>query len=117
MKEKKRKYISILNVELKDLVEDIDVLMAGHKDRSEKGEISNYVFQENQALFKGEISCLNDFANLVLQIDLDRFQTLEELRTFVEKEFKQHLNKGCYAPAIEDVVTRKLRKVLLYVES
>jgi hypothetical protein len=117
MKEKKLKFIRILNAELDDLMEDIELLMGAYKQRCEKGEITNYVFMENQAVFKNEIAYLNEFARLVQRMDLDRFQTMEELCAFVESEFKQNRKKGCYTPSIESVMERKLQKVLLYVKS
>jgi hypothetical protein len=116
VKEKKLKFIRILNSELDDLAEDIEQLMGTYKERYEKGEISNYVYLENNALLKNEISCLKNFAQLTMHIELDRFETLEELYAFVEMEFKRQLKEGCYTHAIEGVVERKLQKVLNYVK-
>jgi hypothetical protein len=116
MKEKKLKFIRILNSELDDLTEDIEQLMEIDREKFEKGEISNYVLLENNALRQNEISCLKNFAQLTLHIELDKFGTLEELYTFVETEFKKQLKEGCYTHAIEGVVERKLQKVLNYVK-
>jgi hypothetical protein len=117
MKEKKLKYIRILNTELDDLAEDIGQLMGIYRERCERGEVTKYVYLENNALFENEISCLKNFAQFTLHIELDRFETLEELCAFVEKQFKRQLKEGCYTHAIENVVERKLQKVLNYVKS
>jgi hypothetical protein len=117
MKEKKLKFIRILTTEIDDLLEDIELLMGVDRARSEKGEISQYVYLENNALFQKEISCLKSFAQFTLRIDLDRYETLEELFAFVKAEFEKQLKEGCYTHAIENVVQRRLQKVLNYVKS
>jgi len=117
MKEKKLKFIRILTTELDDLLEDIEQLMGVDRARSEKGEITQYVYLENNALFQKEISCLKSFAQFTLRIDLDGYGTLEELYAFVKDEFEKQLKGGCYTHAIENVVTRRLQKVLNYVKS
>ncbi len=117
MKEKKLKFIRILTTELDDLLEDIELLMGVDRKRSEKGEISQYVYLENNALLQKEISCLKSFAQFTQAVELDGFETLEELYAFVKAEFEKQLKEGCYTHAIENVVERRLQKVLAYVKS
>ncbi len=117
MKEKKLKFIRVLLTELYDLGEDIDQLIALDKSRCEKGQISNYVCMENDALFRNEIACLKDFEEYVKAVEMDRFQTLEELASFLEDAFRKRRAEGNFLPALEGVVSRKMRKALDYVKS
>lgn len=117
MKEKKSKLISILCTEIQDLSEDIGQLISMYGARRDNGEITNYVFLENSAVLNSEISCLKNFAQLVTGMNLDAFGTLEDLCSYISKEFRTQ-RRGCgYTPAIEDVFERKLQKVLTYVKS
>jgi hypothetical protein len=117
MKEKKLKFIRILNTELDDLTDDIGQLMTLYNERCEKGEITRYVCFENSAILENEISCVKGFMQFTQRIDPDRFETLEDLSVFVKKEFQKHLEDGHYAHAIENFVERKIQKVLTYVKS
>jgi len=116
MKTFQRKFIRILQSELEDLIKDIEMLMKVQKERLEKTEITNYVYLENTALFKNEIACLKNFLKFSAQLDIDRFQTYEELESYIEKEFKNQLEEHSYAQAIESFVARKLKKVINYAK-
>jgi hypothetical protein len=117
VKEKKQKFIRILTTEIEDLIDDIEHLMVVYKNRCEKGEITNYVYLENNALLKNEISCLKNFIKFLSKLELDKIETIEELYLFIGKEFKQQLEEHCYAHSIENFVERKLQKVINYIKS
>jgi hypothetical protein len=117
MKEKKVKFIRILDTELDDLVEDIGQLMELYRKKCENGEITNYVCLENIALLENEISCLKGFSRFTQSIELDRFGTLEDLCAHVKEEFRRHLERGLFAHAIEGFVERKIQKVLAYIKT
>ena len=117
MKENKQKFIRILSAELEDLIEDIERLMGAYQARSVKGDITNYVLLENNALLQNEIFCLKNFIKFINRIDLSQFETLEELYNFIEEKFKREMEEHCYAHAIADFVERKLKKVLNYIKT
>jgi hypothetical protein len=109
-------FIHMLQTELKDLIKDIEMLMKVQKERLENSEITNYVYLENTALFKNEIACLKNFLKYSLRLDLDGFQTYDELGDYIKKEFKNQLEEHCYAQAIESFVDRKLKKITDYIK-
>jgi hypothetical protein len=116
MKKLQRTFMRILQTELEDLIKDIELLMSVQKERLEKSEITNYVYLENTALFKNEISCIKNFLDFSSRLDLDRFLTYEELAACIETEFKKQLEEHSYAHAIESFVSRKLKKIINYVK-
>ncbi|MBN1799448.1 MAG: hypothetical protein JW822_12815 [Spirochaetales bacterium] len=109
-------FIHMLQTELEDLIKDIELLMEVQKQRLEKSEITNYVYLENTALFKNEIACLKNFLKFSSQLDLDGFQTHDELGDYIKQEFKNQLEEHCYAQAIESFVDRKLKKIIDYIK-
>ena len=111
------KFIRILTLELDDLTEDIEQLMALDKSRCEKGEISNYVYLENTSLLKNEISCLSSLGKFVASVDPEGFETVSALLDHITGGFRTLRKEGCYSPAIESMVLRKLQKVFTFVES
>ena len=52
MRNKMKKFLEILKIELSDLEEELQFFGELHKSREKSGEITTYVFRENMNLFK-----------------------------------------------------------------
>ena len=66
MPERKKLFLKILKAELEDCLEDVEDLTNLYERRRDKEEITNYVFQENEALLSREFKGLK---NIILSID------------------------------------------------
>ena len=56
MKKVKHSFKEIMFIELRDLHQDLELLIEENRQRSENATISERVFQENIALFKNELT-------------------------------------------------------------
>lgn len=116
MKEKIKKFLKILYVEIEDLKDDLNLLADIHEEREKKGEITQYVFRENLSLIKKEI----DFVKVVLEqfheLSGSEYKNMDELiRDLDEKIKKKVTDSGC-AEAVYTLLRRKFAKVKNYVE-
>ena len=112
----KIKYLGILKIEIEDLIKDIELLIEVHKKKYDNQEITQYVYRENIAVLKNEVSCLKNFIECIDSIDAEKYQSLQELVDQVEVQFKTQLHEHSYAQAVESFVKRKLKKVSHYME-
>ena len=109
------KYLAILRVELEDLQEDIEELIAQITQEREEGGLTNYVFMENLALFRNELLGVDAFGRILDQLDPGAFATLDELVEHLKNTFRAKVKDAGLAKAIEVYVERKLEKVRQYV--
>lgn len=117
MKNKIRNYLTIIYLEIEDLEEDIKYLIGKVEKRKKDGELTNYVFLENQALLKNEIHALESFKNLIKKCTPDDFGSIDGLIQYLREEFKVIVDANSYAEAIMIFVDRKMQKVKTYVNS
>ncbi|RPJ06013.1 MAG: hypothetical protein EHM28_10940 [Spirochaetaceae bacterium] len=113
--DKRAKLLKLLTIELEDLVEDVEQLLSAHEKRLASGEITNYVYQENAAVLKNEISCINEFMKEIPGFDLSRVADEMELAEWIKETFQQVQEEHCFSHAAEAIFMRKLGKALGYV--
>ena len=115
MRHVKENYLAILRLELKDLHEDIEALIAQLTQEKERGHLTNYVFMENLALFRNELLGVDAFGKILAQLDPDAFATLDDMVDHLNISFKAKVKASGLAEAINIYVERKLEKVRHYV--
>ena len=108
-------YISILRIELKDLQEDIEVLIEKCTEERERGNLTNYVFMENLALFKNELLGVDAFGRILDETDPKAYDALDEMVEELKQKFQAKVKASGLAEAINVYVERKLREVARYV--
>jgi len=111
----KEKYLSILRVELEDLQEDIETLIKQTTKEREAGNLTNYVFLENLALFRNELLGVDAFGTILEQLVPDDFATLDEMVDHLKIAFRAKVKACGLAEVIDVYVERKLDKVQQYV--
>ena len=116
MIKKKTHYLRVLTVELQDLIEDIDQRIATQKARLEEGGITDYVYRENVALLTAERHALERFIEELGRFDSSPYKDLKELEAEIEKKFVLFLEEHEFPHAIENFVTRKMKKVLQFCQ-
>jgi len=117
MKAKIKNYLTIINLEMEDLEEDIKFLINEAQKKKSNGGLTNYVFLENQAVLKNEIHALECFKKIIKKIDPDNYKSVEALIQSLRKEFKSVVDSNSYAEAILIFTDRKMKKVKHYVVS
>lgn len=117
MADMKVKFIKILKAELEDLREDIAIAEGRYADRFARQEITEYVYKENDALFRKETDSLNRFIQAVDAIDVSLYTSVRGVAEALESLVKDTVEGFEDPEAIYLFVSRKLQKVLTYTES
>lgn len=115
MKEVKQNFKDIMFVELRDLRQDLELLIEECRERSIKDHITERVFQENAALFKNEILGLQEFSDILEAINPKSYMTLDEMIRELVQQFKEKIKSADLAEAILICINRKMNKVAKYV--
>ncbi len=113
----KQKYLSILELELADLAEDVDLLIVEYKKRKASGEITNYVLLENLAVLQSEIHGIQSFINLLHSIDPNSHENLDAMVSEIKDQVKSIMDKSSFPEALYPIVLRRLDRVARYIKN
>ena len=118
MRDKFQKFIRILKIELEESEQDLRFLEDLHKQREEAGEITQYVFRENMNLLKNEISSVREILYSVDDMieNQDAYDSFTEMVDALKRKVKDTVDRSTNAQAVYDIVSRKIDKVLGYVQ-
>ncbi len=118
MRDKFKKFIRILKIELEESEQDLRFLEDLHKQREEAGEITQYVFRENMNLLKNEISSVREILGSVDDMieNRDAYDSFTEMVDALKRKVKDKVDRSTNAQAVYDIVSRKIDKVLKYVQ-
>jgi len=112
----KKKYISILRIELEDLQTDIENLMKELERRKESRECTDHVFLHNLTLFKNELLGVNTFSRILDSLNPQDYNNVDEMIEDISQRFQKIVKAHDFAPAIGILIQRKLDKVARYVK-
>jgi len=115
MKDLKRKYLKLLNLEIEDLREDIEALMQDTQNRMARHEITHYVCLENLALLKNDILSIENVERILREVHAEDYEELEALVKDIERRFSQAVAPHCCPEAPLLILRRKLGKLARYV--
>jgi len=107
--------MKILKIELEDIEEDIQTLLDLASQRKKEGQITNYVFFHNVALFKNEISGINNFIQCLDTLDPGAYENLDALIAVIDDLYKQRTKDHHFPEGVYAMVHRKLKKIARYV--
>lgn len=116
MIEKKKNYLTILNIELEDLLEDIQLITTSWEQEKRRDCVSEYVFLENLAFFQNEVFGVGAFSRILKQTDLNNFPDVDSMMSHLKTLFADELRANGVSQAILDSVLRKMDKVKAYVD-
>src|SRR6056297_2718860 len=91
MKEKMKKFLDILKVELSDLQEDILALEDIYKERQKNREITNYVLLENTTVIQRELKGLKRIVDAMEDIQPETYTSLDGFIQDLYKRFRDQL--------------------------
>ncbi len=115
MRDKIINYLFILKLELKDLHDDIEMLINTCKEDKENCAITNYVFLENLSLFKNEILGVDVFDKIIDSINPHDYTDLDDLIQDLKILFQEKMVEFGIEKAIDLSILRKMDKVKRYV--
>ena len=78
-------------------------------------EITNYVLLENLAVLKNEMRGIEQFKQILREVNPDDYNEIDEFIKEIENRFRVYIEKGGLVEAVYSLVERKIRKVLKYV--
>ena len=114
MNNKIHKYLEILKIELKDLIEDLEFSEDVLAKRFKEHEITEYVFMENIGLLKKEILGIEKVKRMIEASAKDDL-TIKELRELIETYFSREISTAGLPNVVMLLVTRKLDKIDKYI--
>jgi len=115
MRKRNKHFLQILEVEMEDLQEDLNDMIAICREQLNKGKITERVYMSNTSLFQNEKLGIVEFVHIVQTTIPDNFESLEELISYLKKELKTLIKGEGIAPALEIFIGRKMLKVARYV--
>ncbi|MBU0936708.1 MAG: hypothetical protein KKI09_12960 [Spirochaetes bacterium] len=104
-------YLSLLKVELRDLLEDISIVEDQLRKRFEAAEISSYVYRENDVVLRREMESIENFLPLIDAIRPDLYKDTELLVPVLLAELGIQLKRNGGPEAVVELVKRKMLKL------
>jgi hypothetical protein len=107
--------MKIFKAELEDCLEDVEDLTNLYERRLKKDEITNYVFQENEALLTREIAGIKKILLSIDGLSPEGYDSLESFASAVDAVIQREVLEFEDPEAVYGIAKRKLLKVLRYV--
>ncbi|MDC7221651.1 MAG: hypothetical protein PQJ59_17090 [Spirochaetales bacterium] len=108
-------FITILEIELKDLEEDIQLIMANDEVRRNHEEISNYVYLENVALLKKELFDVDGVIQKVQKMNPADYSSQKEVADTLLADLRDKVERKIFPPVLLTMLERKFDKVTRYI--
>jgi hypothetical protein len=108
-------FIIMVRAELEDSIEGLEGLSVRCKHRLGSGEITNYVYNENEALLHQEISGLKKLLPVVDAVKAEDCRDVYDLAQKMEALLTAKAEELQDPQAVGGIVSRKIRKILNYI--
>ncbi len=109
-------FLALMAMELDDLKEDLQALVRGCAARREKGEITDYVFRENMAVYRTLAACIDcvrvEFKMVAPEEHTDLSALIKKLRRDCHARLKDH----GFPYGLERTIERKMQKIATYLQ-
>lgn len=109
-------FLRILEAELKDLVEDIEMVERRQEESFARLRITPYVYKENSALLGKEHECLKSLLKRILAMRAADYPNCDDLAAAVMAEAKEFVAQYEFPESVVAFVERKIGKVRRYIE-
>jgi hypothetical protein len=105
------RFLDILLIELDGLQNDLIDLIQLEKERLQRHEITNYVFQENKGLMLNEMTCFKTLMGKLRELDTSRYGDVKEMVADVEEQIRKRTEECAYPQVVFNLVKRRIDKV------
>lgn len=117
MPERKALFLKIIKAELEDCLEDVEDLINLYEKRHRENDLTNYVYQGNEALLARELSGLRIVIEHLEPIKIEEFEDVEALASAVDSMIQNMVTEYENPEAVYGIAKRKLLKVLRYMKA
>ena len=117
MRATKQRFMRLLAMELEDVKEDLDALMRNCNAQKERDEISDYVFQENTAVYQNLHAAFDCVKASLEHVDPDAYPDVRELILGLGKTCHERLVEHGFTGGLERTLRRKMAKIATYLEA
>lgn len=108
--------VNILQIELREVENDLKGLEKLYFDRHNSSEITNYVYLENTAVLKSEMDCIHQIGVLLDNFQIDENQSPQQMLKLMDDYIKKIVNDRQFSEAIYNFTKRKMEKVSKYLD-
>ncbi len=115
MRDEKRYFLKILQIEMEDLKEDLDYLIKKSFEDRMHAKITERVHLENVTLFQNEQLGIKEFKELIDETNPEGFETLGAMIGHLRDKFGECAELNDFARAVSICIERKIEKVTRYV--
>lgn len=112
-----RKFVRLLQLEIESLHDEIEIILRSLDQRRAKHEITDYVRNENYSVLKNELLGLEDFLRTEFIFEGREDASLEEIAEEVKAYLRRRLVEREYVPAVYELVSRRIEKIVSYLRS
>ncbi len=106
----------ILQLELKEVENDLNGLKDLYSNRHDRSEITNYVFLENTALLQSELNSIHQIGMILKSTSINHINSSDKLLEYIDNIVKEEVDKNQYSKAIYNFVKLKINKVSRYLD-
>jgi ATP-dependent protease Clp ATPase subunit len=108
--------VKILQLELKEVENDLNGLKDLYSSRHNNSDITNYVFLENTALLQSELQSIHRIGTQLKMMEIDPKLSPKEILDSIDQFIKKEVEKKHYSVAIYNYIKLKLEKVSKYLD-
>lgn len=112
---KRKLYVSLLRAEIVDTIDGLRELSVTLERRLNGGEITNYVFNENDALLKNEISGLQKLLPQIDSFDAAAYPDVNTLAQTLGNMLQSKIETLDDPRAVQEIIRRKQKKIMKYL--
>lgn len=111
-----RTFFGILKLELQDTADDCAVLIEAAGMKLAEGAYTEYVKQENTALYRTEIASLKDLVHELSERESAAYTSLDEAIAEIKKMVPEKVKDWNYPALMMELIERKMEKARKYLE-
>jgi hypothetical protein len=109
-------FLTMFRGELENSLDDARYLAEFYEKKLKGSEITNYVYNENEAFLAQEIRGLKGFIEYIDTLSPGEHDTVEDIVSKIDDMIKRRIREYADPGAVYDIVTRKIRRILVYME-
>ncbi|MDP3179845.1 MAG: hypothetical protein Q8M76_18185 [Spirochaetaceae bacterium] len=111
------KFLKVLKAELEDLIEDFAVVERKASERLRLSEITDYVFRENDMIFRREGEAVREIIKLIDGLDISLYKSCDDLAASLGPQIARFVETHEDPETVYSFFMRKLGKVRAYIDS
>ncbi len=111
------KFVRLLQLEIESLHDELEIILRSLDERLANHEITEYVRNENHAVLRNELLGLEDFVRTEFGVAEREGASLEEIESEVKSYLRRRLTERDYVPALYELVSRRIDKIVAYLRS